>query len=84
MIKTMVTINEVKNSLKFYTELYEVCKNSEAYSKYASYYADSLEYLEVILNNKKVVGMTDEIYEELISELKRIQLDFLDLMIVFA
>lgn len=78
----MMTVNEVKGILKFYSELHEFCKNNEEYSKYSSYYADSLEYLEVLLNNKKVSDMNDVTYQELISELKRIQLDFLDLMIV--
>ena len=78
----MMTVNEVKGTLKFYSELHEFCKNNEEYSKYSSYYVDSLEYLEVLLNNKKVSDMNDATYQELISELKRIQLDFLDLMIV--
>nr|DAF63250.1 MAG TPA: hypothetical protein [Myoviridae sp. ctXXl13] len=78
----MMTVSEVRNSLKFYTDLYEICSNSDACAKYASYYSDSLEYLEVLLNNKKVSDMTDEVYQELLAELKRIQLDFLDLMIV--
>ena len=80
----MITVSDVKGTLKFYSELHEFCKNNEEYSKYSSYYSDSLEYLEVLLNNKKVVDMTDDMYQELIAELKRIQLDFLDLVIVFA
>ena len=80
----MMTVAEVKRSLRFFRDLYNVCRSSETFSKYASYYAGSLEYFEVILNNKKVVGMTDDIYQEFIAELKRIQLDFLDLTIVFA
>ena len=80
----MMTVNEMKRSLRFFRDLYNVCKSCEAFSKYASYYAGSIEYLEVILNNKKVVGMTDETYQELIAELKRIQLDFLDLTIAFV
>ena len=80
----MMTVSEVKDSLKFYKDLYEVCKNNYEYAKYASYYSNSLEYLEVLLNNKKVVDMNDETYQELLSELKRIQLDFLDFTIAFA
>lgn len=80
----LMTVADVKGTLNFYRSLYEFCKDNDVYSKYASYYSDSMEYLEVLLNNGKVSDMTDEVYQELLSELKRIQLDFLDLMIVFA
>ena len=82
MFNNIITVEDVKNSLKFYTDLCEVCKSSDVYAKYASYYADSLEYLEVLLNNKKVSDMSDDVYQELLAELKKIQLDFLDVMIV--